>query len=134
MTRALPLILAALAAPLCAQVAVDDSGAWHDPSASHHIQHAAGGAALGAVTWATSYALGADRPLRVGLTLGAVTLAATAFEVQQYRDHGALIDPVDIGWTVAGALVTTAIAELGLELVSIHTDRDSVSAEIAWSF
>lgn len=131
------LCLAASASAL--EVAVDDSARWYDLGASHHGQHALGGAAIGALGYGAAALVTdqRDRRLASGIALGAV--AGVGFELLAAErggdGHGEnLVDPIDAAWVVVGAAAGALLADLTHEAITIAATPTSVGAAVAWRF
>lgn len=110
---------------------VDDR--WYHPADSHHAAHAGAGAALGAASYATAAALGANRPRRYACALAWVALAAVLWEVwEDGRSDGNYADPADVAWTVGGAAAGAAVADLVDCAIVISPRPDGAAVAVAW--
>lgn len=113
------------------EVGVDQPGAWADPDASHHGRHAAGGAAIGALVYTAAPLT--TRRRRYAAAIAAAAVAGIGWEVAR-AGHGAIADPVDAAWTVAGAAVGAAAADLAGCAFTITPRRDGAALGLAWRF
>lgn len=134
MTRLVPLLL--LAAGVSAmEIGVDPACAWYAPTGSHHHLHAAGGAVIGAASYALLRTFETERAPAFWAAVGATFLAASAWEViESQHERGALADPVDVGWTTAGGALGAGAA-CGIDFViSGYATPDRAAVSVAWRF
>lgn len=113
---------------------VDEPAQWYDVNTSHHLQHGVGGLAVGGVFWAGAWACGGDRVTRVTSAITAGVVIGVGFEFVQAEQVGALVDPVDALWVVAGAGVAAVLGEVGLSACSLLITPDRVAIGYAWSY
>lgn len=117
-----------------AELAIDRPDAWADPQASNHGKHAIGGAAVGAVGYAAAGLLTTDSDKRIAMGTAAGFAAGVAYEIARGQDGSSYIDPVDMVWTGAGALVGACIMNLGDHAIDVALSPRGASIAVAWRF
>jgi hypothetical protein len=141
MVPCLPCVLACAAACACAgaEVGVDEPRRWYDLAASHHGQHALGGAALGALGYGAAALVTEERDRRVacGIALGVVV--GVGYEVAMAARGGdghseGPADPVDAAWVAVGALAGVVVADLTGQAVELAVTPRSAAIVVAWRF
>jgi hypothetical protein len=114
-------------------VAVDRPERWADMSASHHGQHAAGGAAIGAASYLASVGLD-DRGKRYAVAIAAGVTAGVGFELWEGRRGTSYADPIDAAYVAMGAAAGALAADLTGRTLSVALTPTSAAVGIAWRF
>lgn len=125
------ILASAAAASDSVVVRVDQPDRWYQPGTSHHGKHAAGGLALGAVTFA---AVPAARATRYAVATAVGAAVGLGFELARGRDGSSYVDPVDVAWTTAGAAAGAALADLAGFAISATVNRRGASLGVRITF
>jgi hypothetical protein len=119
---------------LAMDVAVDRPGDWWNPQASHHAEHAMGGALIGVAGYMGASLVTDDSDKRIAMGTACGLAIGAAFELERGRDGGCYVDPVDVAWTTAGALVGAVVADLTNDLATVAFGPRGASITVAWRF
>ncbi len=132
--RWVPAVLLCLAATAPA-VEWDVDQRWYAIQDSNHGQHLAGGAVLGAGSYALASLATSSRPRRYVCAVLWTAAIATLWEIDEAH-HGsqstAFADPIDIAWTTLGGLAGAALADITGQLLTVQPRVDGASVAVAW--